>query len=61
MAIRAAGTLIDRLVESIVQVARHQPGEVPAPAAILWTDADGQCKSLVEQLLQARDHEIAGR
>ncbi len=30
--------------------ARYNPGDVVAPAAVLWTDADGQWRPVVEQL-----------
>ena len=42
-------TLIEALKKSLSVAGRNAPGEVP-PAAILWTDTDGQWQPLVEQL-----------
>jgi hypothetical protein len=44
------GTLLEAVKKSVNLVARFNPGDVVAPAAILWTDADGQWQTLVEQL-----------
>jgi len=35
---------------SLAHAGRYNPGDVVAPAAVLWTDADGQWRPLVEQL-----------
>lgn len=42
-------TMIESLVLSLRAASRHGPGEV-SPAAILWTDADGQWQPLIPQL-----------
>jgi hypothetical protein len=42
-------TLLDAMVASLLKAGRHGPGEAE-PAAILWTDADGQWLSLIPQL-----------
>lgn len=47
----AAHTLVDQLIHSLGQAARHQPGEVASPAVILWTDSDGQWRPLMPILL----------
>lgn len=44
-------SLVDRLIHSFSQAAKYQPGEVAPPAAILWTDADGQWKPLLPVIL----------
>lgn len=49
-AINKQVTLLEAVRTSLEQAARHNPGEVAPPAAILWTDADGQWMPLVEQL-----------
>jgi len=49
--LRPAATLMDGIIQSLEQAARHQPGEVAPPAAVLWTDADGQWMPLIEPLL----------
>ena len=51
------GSLLDRLVESLEYAARHHPGEVAPPAAILWTDADGQWHPLIAGL-RSRLHRL---
>jgi hypothetical protein len=43
-------TLLEAVRESLAQAARYNPGDVVAPAAVLWTDADGQWRRLVEKL-----------
>lgn len=43
-------TLLEAVRGSITQATRYNPGDVVAPAAVLWTDADGQWRSLAEQL-----------
>ena len=45
--------MLDRLIRSLEQAARHHSDDSAAPAAVLWTDADGQWKALVD-LLQPR-------
>ena len=49
-AINKQVTLLEAVRTSLEQAARHNPGEVAPPAAILWTDADGQWMPLVEHL-----------
>ncbi len=44
------GTLLEAVRASLVHAARYNPGDVVAPAAVLWTDADGQWEPVVEQL-----------
>ncbi len=43
-------TLLEAVRTSLAQAARYNPGDVVAPAAVLWTDTDGQWRPLVEQL-----------
>ncbi len=43
-------TLIDLVRTSLTQAGRYNVGDVVAPAAVLWTDADGQWKPVVERL-----------
>ncbi|MCL5279437.1 MAG: BREX-1 system phosphatase PglZ type B [Planctomycetes bacterium] len=45
-----AGTLVEAVRRSLAQAARYNRGDVVAPAAVLWTDADGQWQPVVEQL-----------
>ncbi len=45
-----AGTLIEAVRHSLAQAARYNRGDVVAPAAVLWTDADAQWQPVVEQL-----------
>lgn len=47
---RDATTLLEAVRASLVHTARYNPGDVVAPAAVLWTDADGQWRPVVEQL-----------
>jgi len=47
---RPASTLLEAVRASLVHAARYNPGDVVAPAAVLWTDADGQWRPVVEQL-----------
>lgn len=42
--------LLEAVRTSLAHAARHNPGDVVAPAAVLWTDADGQWQPVVEQL-----------
>jgi len=44
------GTLLETVRASLSHAARYNPGDVVAPAAVLWTDADGQWRPVVEQL-----------
>ena len=43
-------TVLEATRESLSRAARHNPGDVVAPAAVLWTDADGQWRSVVDKL-----------
>ena len=43
-------TLLEAVRTSLARAARYNPGDVVAPAAVLWTDADGQWGPVVEQL-----------
>ncbi|MGI6418745.1 MAG: BREX-1 system phosphatase PglZ type B [Thermoguttaceae bacterium] len=43
-------TLLEAVRSSLAHAARYNPGDVVAPAAVLWTDADGQWRPIVEQL-----------
>ncbi|MCD5416515.1 hypothetical protein LR032_05425 [Candidatus Bipolaricaulota bacterium] len=45
-----AETLLEQVRSSLASAARHTPGGDATPAVILWTDADGQWKRLVELL-----------
>jgi hypothetical protein len=45
-----AMTLLEAVRSSLSHAARYNPGDVVAPAAALWTDADGQWQPVVEQL-----------
>jgi len=45
-----AGTLLEAVRTSLAHAGRYNPGDVVAPAAVLWTDADGQWRPVVEQL-----------
>lgn len=45
----SALTLLEGVMRSLDQSTRSAPGETP-PAAILWTDADGQWQSILPQL-----------
>jgi len=47
---QADGTLLEMVRASLNHAARFNPGDVVAPAAVLWTDTDGQWQPLVEQL-----------
>ncbi len=42
--------LVNAVGRSLVRAARYNPGDVVAPAAVLWTDIDGQWRPVVEQL-----------
>lgn len=43
-------TLLEAIQVSLTHAARYNPGDVVAPTAMLWTDADGQWRPVVEQL-----------
>jgi len=43
-------TLLEAIRTSLLRAARYNPGDVVAPVAILWTDADGQWRPVVEQM-----------
>jgi len=45
-----SNTLLEAVRISLAHAARHNPGDVVAPAAVLWTDADGQWQPVVEEL-----------
>jgi hypothetical protein len=47
---KTIGTLLEAVKASLTYAGRYDPGDVVAPAAVLWTDADGQWRPLVEQL-----------
>lgn len=42
--------LLEAVRASLSHAARYNPGDVVAPVAVLWTDADGQWRLVVEQL-----------
>lgn len=42
--------MLEAVRASLAQAARFNPGDVVAPATVLWTDADGQWRPVVEQL-----------
>jgi len=43
-------TFLDEVRKFLAHAARYNPGNVVAPAAVLWNDADGQWWPVVEQL-----------
>lgn len=45
-----ANTLLEAVHQSLLRAGRYDPGTLVTPAAILWTDADGQWQPLVSQL-----------
>lgn len=47
---KGRGTLLEAVRVSLSRAARYNPGDVVAPAAVLWTDADGMWRQVVEQL-----------
>ncbi len=47
---KEAATLLEAVQASLARVARYDAGDVVAPAAVLWTDADGQWRPVVERL-----------
>ncbi|MHC4402056.1 MAG: BREX-1 system phosphatase PglZ type B [Planctomycetota bacterium] len=49
-AVEQKGTLLEAVRTSLAQAARYNPGDVVPPAAVLWTDADGQWRPVADQL-----------
>lgn len=45
-----ANTLLEAVRASLAHAARYNPGDVVAPAAVVWTDADAQWRPVVERL-----------
>jgi hypothetical protein len=45
-----ASTLLEGVRQSLTQAGRYNAGDAVAPAAILWTDADGQWEPIVSKL-----------
>ena len=45
-----SGSFLEKVIESLDHAGQHHPGEVAPPAAVLWTDADGQWRPLVTAL-----------
>ena len=43
-------TLLESVRASLASAARYNAGDVVAPAAVLWTDADGQWRPVADQL-----------
>jgi len=43
-------TFLDEVRKSLAHAARYNPGDVVAPAAVLWNDADGQWWPVAEHL-----------
>jgi len=50
MSDRSTSTLLEAVRASLAGAAKFNHGDVVAPAAVLWTDADGQWRPVVEQL-----------
>jgi hypothetical protein len=44
------GTLVEAVRASLSHAVRYNPGDVITPAAVLWTDADGQWRPVIDQL-----------
>jgi hypothetical protein len=42
--------LLEAVRTALAHAGRYNPGDVVAPAAVLWTDADGQWRPVVDQL-----------
>lgn len=51
-----ATSLLEAVSISLSQAGRYNPGDVTAPVAVLWTDADGQWLPLVAQLRGLMPH-----
>ncbi len=47
---KSPAALLEAVLNSLIHAGRYNPGDVTAPAAILWTDADGQWRQLAAQL-----------
>ena len=47
---RAPGTLLQAVEASLLAASRHHAGVDEKPAAVLWTDADGQWQPVVKKL-----------
>ncbi|MGI6162847.1 MAG: BREX-1 system phosphatase PglZ type B [Bacillota bacterium] len=45
-----ANTVLETVRQSLLRASRYDPGTLVEPAAVLWTDADGQWQPLVSQL-----------
>ena len=45
-----SGTLLEAVRASLAHAGRYNRGDVVSPAAVLWADADGQWRPVVEQL-----------
>jgi hypothetical protein len=45
-------TVIEQLLRSLSEAARHNPSDVDAPVAILWTDHEGQWLPVIPRLRQ---------
>jgi len=47
---KSPATILEAVLNSLMRAGRYNPGDVAAPAVILWTDADGQWNQLAAQL-----------
>ena len=47
---KQSGTLLEAVRASLAKARRYNPGDAVCPAAVLWADADGQWRPLVEKL-----------
>src|SRR4051794_35355703 len=60
-------TLRDALVNALQAAAEYNPGDVEAPLAIIWPDADREWETVVRQLgatvpiLRLGDYDLASR
>ena len=45
-----SGTLLEAVRASLAKAGRYNPGDAVSPAVVLWTDADGQWRPIVETL-----------
>jgi len=41
-------TFLEAVRTSLVHAAQYNPGDVVAPVAVLWTDADGQWRPVIK-------------
>src|ERR1035437_2521670 len=48
--VKAPGTLLQAVEASLLAATRHHAGVEEKPAAVLWTDADGQWQPVVKKL-----------